>query len=111
MTSTGSTRVARCLAAVVAGVGTYCLAYHVVFFSLWRFLFGEEVWPWPEWSLYLLVILPAMVAVTAVVFFLVAGINRMNLLIAAVVCGLSLLGLFGYAGEVWKVMIKLGFHP
>jgi hypothetical protein len=99
------------LAAVVAGVGTYCLAYHVLFFSLWRFLFGEEVWPWPEGSLYLLVILPAMVAVTAVVFFLVSGINRKNLWIAAVVFGLSLLGLFGYAGEVWKVMIKLEFYP
>jgi hypothetical protein len=111
MTSTKRTRIARCLAALVAGLGTYCLAYHLVFFSLWRFLFGEEVWPWPRWSLYLLVFLPAILSVMAFVFLLVAGVNRKNLWIAAVVCGLSLLGLIGYAGEVWKVMIDLGFHP
>jgi hypothetical protein len=111
MTTAGRIRIARCAAAVVVGAGSFCLAYHLVFFSMWRFLFGEEVWPWPEWSLYLLIILPAMVATVAVVFILAAGINTKNLWIAATVGAISLLGLFGYAGEVWKVMIDLGFHP
>jgi hypothetical protein len=111
MTTAGRIRIARCAAAVVVGAGSFCLAYHLVFFSMWRFLFGEEVWPWPEWSLYLLIILPAMVATVAVVFILAAGINKKNLWIAATVGAISLLGLFGYAGEVWKVMIDLGFHP
>ncbi len=45
MTPTAHLRVVRAITAVIAAVGVYCLAYHLVFYSIWRFLFGEEVWP------------------------------------------------------------------
>lgn len=111
MTPFGRTRAARWTAAVVGGTGAFCLVYHLVFYLLWRFLFGEEVWPWPRWSLYFLVIVPAVSAVMTVAFYLGAGITRKNLWIAAAIGALSLFGLFGFAAEVWKVMVQLGFHP
>ena len=101
----------RGAAAVVVAVGAYCLTYHLVFYSLWRFLFGEEVWPWPRWSLWLLVILPSVVALAAAVFLLLAKLTKRNTWIAAAVTTLSLVGLLRYAAEVWKVMFRLGFRP
>ena len=101
----------RVIAAAVAALGSYCLAYHLVFWFLWRFLFGEEVWPWPRWSLYLLVALPGVVALGSAGFLLIAGVTKRNIWAAVVITALSLLGLFGYAGEVWKCMFQLGFRP
>jgi hypothetical protein len=101
----------RALAAMVAALGTFCLFYHLVFYSLWRFLFGEEVWPWPQWSLYLLVILPAIVALVFGGLLLFARITKRNVWIAAGIGVISLFGLFRYAAEVWKVMFQLGFKP
>ena len=101
----------RVAAAVVAALGAYCLTYHLVFYSLWRFLFGEEVWPWPRWSLYLLVAVPAVVALVSGGFLLIARVTKRNTWIAVAIGVLSLLGLFGYAAEVYKVMFQLGFRP
>lgn len=101
----------RALAAILVALGTYCLVYHLVFYSLWRFLFGEEVWPWPQWSLYFLVIVPAIVSLVSGGFLLFAGITKRNVWIAAGIGVLSLFGLFRYAAEVWKVMFQLGFKP
>ena len=57
MTDSGSARRqrsvpiwARLATGGVVAVGAFCLAYHLVFWFLWRFLFGEEVWPWPAWD-------------------------------------------------------------
>ena len=101
----------RVLAAVVAALGTYCLTYHLVFYSLWRFLFGEEVWPWPPWSLYLLVGLPTILALASGGFYIFARFTRRAVWIAAGVGVLSLFGLHRYAAEVFKLMFKLGFKP
>ena len=101
----------RVLTAVVAGLGSFCLAYHLVFWFLWRFLFGEEVWPWPQWSLWLLVILPTLIALASGVFLLFARFTKRNLWITGGIAVLSLFGLFRYAAEVWKCLFQLGFKP
>jgi len=101
----------RALAAVVSALGTYCLIYHLVFYSLWRFLFGEDVWPWPQWSLWLLVIVPSVAALASAVFIIFAKVVRRNIWTAAAIGVLSLFGLFGYAAEVHKLMFQLGFQP
>jgi len=101
----------RALAAVLVALGAYCFVYHLVFYSLWRFLFGEEVWPWPQWSLYLLVIAPAIVAVVSGGFLLFARITKRNVWVASGIGVLALFGLVRYAAEVWKVMFQLGFKP
>jgi len=102
---------ARAAAALVSALGSFCLLYHLVFWFLWRFLFGEEVWPWPQWSLWLLVILPSFAALASAVFLFLAGVERRNVWIAVAVGALSLFGLLRYSGEVWKVMFQLGFKP
>jgi hypothetical protein len=83
----------------------------LVFWFLWRFLFGEEVWPWPQWSLWLLVVLPGLAALASGVFFLFAGFTKRNLWIAGGFSVLSLFGLLRYAAEVWKCLFQLGFKP
>jgi hypothetical protein len=99
------------MTAVVAGLGSYCLAYHLVFWFLWRFLFGEEVWPWPQWSLRLLVILPSMAALASAGFMALAKVEKRFVWIAVGIGGLSLFGLLRYGAEVWKLMFQLGFKP
>lgn len=111
MTPLARQRVARAIAALIAAVGVFCLAYHLIFYLLWRLLFGEEVWPWPQWSLLVLVILPAAAAIASGVFMLVAPFTRRHISIAAAIGGLSLIGLFGYAARVWKLIFELGFRP
>ena len=101
----------RAATAVVTVLGIYCLAYHMVFYCLWRFLFGEEVWPWPQWSLWLLVILPSVVALASAGFMIIAKVIRRNIWIAVCIGLLSLFGLFAYAAEVYKVIFQLGFKP
>ena len=101
----------RVLAAVVAALGTYCLTYHLVFYSLWRFFFGEEVWPWPRWSLYLLVGLPTILALVSGGFYVLARFTKRAVWIAVGIGVLSLFGLLRYAAEVFKVMFPLGFKP
>jgi hypothetical protein len=102
---------ARAAAALVSALGSFCLLYHLVFWFLWRFLFGEEVWPWPQWSLWLLLILPSLAALTSAAFMILGRVERRNAWIAVAICVLSIFGLFRYAGEVWKVMFQLGFKP
>jgi hypothetical protein len=111
MMPTARARLLRIAAAAVAGLGTFCLSYHFVFYSLWRFLFGEEVWPWPPWSLWLLVVLPVVAGVAAAAFVLAARRSPRNLWLAAVLAALALLGLLRYAVQVWKLIVQLGFHP
>lgn len=118
MTDSGSARRqrsvpiwARLATGAVVAVGAFCLAYHLVFWFLWRFLFGEEVWPWPAWSLWVLVILPSVIAVAAALFVVIARITQRNMWIAFGIVALALFGLLGYGGEVWKVMFQLGFRP
>jgi hypothetical protein len=101
----------RVITAVVAALGSYCLAYHLVFWFLWRFLFGEDVWPWPQWSLWLLVILPGLAALASSVFLLFARVTKRNLWIAGGIAVLSLFGLLRYATVVWKCLFQLGFKP
>ncbi len=101
----------RAPAAVVAALGTYCLTYHLVFYSLWRFFFGEEVWPWPRWSLYILVGLPTILALVSGGFYILARVTKRAAWIAVGIGALSLFGLLRYAAEVFKVMIQLGFRP
>jgi hypothetical protein len=102
---------ARAGIAIVAAIGSFCLVYHFVFWFLWRFLFGEDVWPWPQWSLWFLVVVPSLAALAAAVFLLLAKITRRNIWIAVGLCSLSLFGLLRYAGEVHKVLFQLGFRP
>ena len=111
MTSAARLLIFRIGAAVVCGVGTFCLIYHLTFYSLWRFFFGEEVWPWPQWSLMLLIAVPAAAAFVVCGFLLVAAPSGKNGWIAGIVGALSIFGLIRYATEVWKVMIELGFRP
>jgi hypothetical protein len=111
MRSPARSRLLRVAAAAVAAVGIYCLAYHSVFYSLWRFLFGEEVWPWPPWSLWVLVVLPAVAAVATAAFVLAARRSPRKLWLAAAIGALALLGLLGYGARVWKLIVQLGFHP
>ena len=101
----------RLIAAVVSLLGAFCLVYHLVFWFLWRFLFGEEVWPWPQWSLWFLVILPSLAALGSCVFLLFTKLTKRNLLIAGGIVTLSLFGLLRYAAEVWKCLFQLGFKP
>ena len=101
----------RVITAVVAVLGSFCLAYHLVFWFLWRFLFGEDVWPWPRWSLWVLVVLPTLMALASGVFLLLARVTKRHLWIAGGIALLSLFGLLRYAGEVWKCMFRLGFMP
>jgi hypothetical protein len=95
----------------VSLLGSFCLAYYLVFWFLWRFLFGEEVWPWPQWSLWLLVILPGLAALASCIFILFARFTTRNLWIAGGIAALSLFGLLQYAREVWKCLFRLGFKP
>lgn len=101
----------RFVAAVVSLLGSFCLAYHLVFWFLWRFLFGEDVWPWPQWSLWLLVILPGLAALASCVFLLFSRFTKRDLWIAGGIAMLSLFGLLRYAAEVWKCLFQLGFKP
>lgn len=101
----------RLTAAAAAVLGSFCLAYHLVFWFLWRFLFAEDVWPWPQWSLWLLVILPGLAALASCVFLLFARFTKRNLWIAVGIGVLSLFGLLRYGGEVWKCLFQLGFKP
>ena len=101
----------RVISGVVAALGSYCLAYHLVFWFLWRFLFGEDVWPWPRWSLWLLVIPPSAAALASAGFMVLAKVEKRNVWIAVGIGGLSLFGLFWYGAEVWKLMFQLGFKP
>jgi hypothetical protein len=98
-------------AAIVTALGSYCLVYHVVFWFLWRFLFGEEVWPWPQWSLWFLVVVPSASALAAAGFMIFAKVEKRTIWIAVAIGALSLFGLLRYAAEVWKVMFQLGFKP
>ena len=102
---------ARLATAPVIAVGTFCLLYHLVFWFLWRFLFGEEVWPWPTWSLWLLVVIPSIAALATAGFIFFAKAKKKHIWIAVGVGLLSLFGLIRYAAEVWKVMFQLGFRP
>lgn len=102
---------ARLATAPVFAVGTFCLLYHFVFWFLWRFLFGEDVWPWPNWSLWLLVVIPSIAALATAGFIIFAKVKNKNIWIAGGVGLLSLFGLIRYAAEVWKVMFQLGFRP
>lgn len=111
MTPAARLRVARAVAAVIAAIGTYCLAYHLLFYGFWRFLFGKEVWPWPLWGRWVLVLVPGACAVAAAAFFVTAELGRRNSWIAGLISALSVYGLLRYAGEVWKVMFELGFRP
>jgi hypothetical protein len=99
------------ITAVASLIGSFCLAYHLVFWFLWRFLFGEEVWPWPQWSLWLLVVLPGLVALASCVFLLFARVTKRNLWIAGGIVALALFGLLRYTAEVWKCLFQLGFKP
>ena len=101
----------RLLVAAVAALGSFCLVYHLVFWFFWRFLFGEEVWPWPQWSLWILVVLPSATAFASAVFYLFAVQTKRNLWIAVGIGGLSLFGLVRYAAEVWKCLFHFGFKP
>jgi len=101
----------RAAAALVSALGSFCLVYHLAFWFLWRFLFGEEVWPWPQWSLWLLIILPSVVALATGGFMILAKVEKRSIWIAVTIGVLSLFGLIRYAGEVWKVMLQLGFKP
>lgn len=101
----------RLLAALVAALGTFSLTYHLVFWFLWRFLFGEEVWPWPQWSLWCLVMVPTVAALSSAIFLVLAKVERRPLWVAAGIVALSIFGLVRYASEVWKVMFQLGFKP
>lgn len=102
---------ARLLTAPVLAIGSFCLVYHFIFWFLWRFLFGEEVWPWPQWSLWLLMMMPSIAALAAVVFALIARLERKQIWIAAGIGLLSLFGLIRYAAQVWKLIFHLGFKP
>ena len=102
---------ARVAAAAVTAVGSFCLVYHLVFWFLWRFLFGEEVWPWPQWSLWFLVILPGLAALASCVFLLFARFTNRNLWMAGGIVVLSLFGLFRSTTVVWKCLFQLGFKP
>ena len=102
---------ARLAATPVIAIGIFCLVYHFFFWFFWRFFFGEEVWPWPQWSLWLLVILPGLCAITTAVFLVLARSGTRHLWIAIGIAALSLFGLIRYAAEVWKVMFQLGFKP
>jgi hypothetical protein len=101
----------RLVTAPVFAAGTFCLVYHFFFWFLWRFLFGEDVWPWPQWSLWVLVVMPSLAALAVVVFALFAKLEKRDTLIAAGIGVLSIFGLFRYAAQVWKLMFQLGFMP
>ena len=58
-----------------------------------------------------LVAVPAVVALVSGGFLLIARVTKRNTWIAVAIGVLSLLGLFGYAAEVYKVMFQLGFRP
>ena len=102
---------ARLIAAPVLAIGSFCLVYHFVFWFLWRFLFGEEVWPWPQWSLLLLMMVPSLAALAAVAFALIARLEKKVIWTAAGLGLLSLFGLIRYAPQVWKLIFQLGFKP
>ena len=102
---------ARLVTAPIFAIGSFCLVYHFVFWFLWRFLFGEEVWPWPQWSLWLLMLMPSLAAVAVVVFALIAKLDKKMVWVAAAVGLLSLFGLIRYAAQVWKLIFQLGFKP
>jgi hypothetical protein len=101
----------RVAAAAATALGSFCLVYHLAFWFLWRFLFGEEVWPWPQWSLYLLVVLPTIAALASAGFMILARVEKRNIWIGVGIGALSLFGLVRYAAEVWKCMFQLGFRP
>jgi hypothetical protein len=103
--------IVRAIAAIVTVLGLFCLVYHLLFYALWRFLFGEEVWPWPGWSLVLLVALPAAAAFAGALFMAIARLTARNSWIGGALVILSLFGLVAYAGRVWKLIVQLGFHP
>ena len=102
---------ARLVVAPVVAAGAFCLVYHFFFWFFWRFMFGEEVWPWPQWSLWILVVLPSIAALAAAVFLVFAKSDTRNVWIAS---GLGLASLFClvlYAARVWKLIFELGFKP
>ena len=101
----------RAAAGATSALGVFCLSYHLLFYSFWRALFGEEVWPWPQWSLWLLVVLPGSVALASCVFLFFAKFTKRNLWIAGGITALSLFGLVRYGTEVWKCLFQLGFKP
>jgi hypothetical protein len=101
----------RLLAAPICAVGVFCLVYHFFFWFFWRFLFGEEVWPWPQWSLWVLVCMPSIAALAAAGVAVLARLEKRNTWIVGGIGLLSLFGLVRYAAEVWKVMFQLGFKP
>ncbi len=111
MTAVARERLLRAAAAVTVALGLFCLAYHLLFYLMWRFLFGEEVWPWPLLSLVLLIALPAAAAVAGAIFTALARLTTRNVWIGGALAALSLLGLLAYAGRVWKLIFQLGFHP
>jgi hypothetical protein len=95
----------------VFATGSFCLVYHFIFWFLWRFLFGEEVWPWPQWSLWLLMIIPSIAALAAVAFALIAKLEKKQIWMAVGIGLLSVFGLIRYAAQVWKLILQLGFKP
>lgn len=111
MNPAGRLLLARTGAAMAAAAGIFCLAYRTIFFILWRFLFGEEVWPWPAWSLWVLVILPSVLGLAAALFMTMAPVRKAMVGAAAALLALAGLGLLGYAPQVWKLIVTLGFHP
>jgi hypothetical protein len=101
----------RLVLAPVIALGVFSLTYHLVFWFFWRFLFGEEVWPWPQWSLWLLVGVPTVLAIAAALFVIVAKLDTRNVWTAVGIGLLALFGLLGYGTQVWNLMFKLGFVP
>ena len=102
---------ARLVVAPVLAIGVFCLVYHFFFWFFWRFFFGEDVWPWPQWSLWLLVVTASAAALAVVAFALLAKPDKRNTWIAVGIVLLSLFGLIRYAAQVIKLMFQLGFKP
>jgi hypothetical protein len=104
-------RVVRGFASLPVLCGMYCATYHWLFYALWALVFGDSVWPWPRWSLYMLVVVPGAAAAGAWLYVLFAPCRGRSAVILVVLVAVSTTGLVLYASQVVKCMFQLGFAP
>jgi len=101
----------RAILGAVTAPGIFCFCYHLLFYLFWRLLFGEEVWPWPQWSRILLLVAALAGGGAAAAFVAFAHLEGRRLYGAALLVLVSIYSLFAYTLEVKDCLFRLGFAP
>jgi hypothetical protein len=95
----------------VAGIGCFCLVYHLGFALLWKLLFGSDVWPWPLWGRTLVFALALGAGGWAAFFVALFRPGPRRTLLLWAVLALALVGLVAWGAQTYTLLFELSFAP